>query len=129
VRIYVIVEIFLEQQILAGGMIVQNGIFDELILRLENEFEAMDSELSINLLENDEKYVALQSQIKEIDKKHRFIESVLDGEGELSLTAVEHSQLVEYIRLNDEAETRERKNLYYAGHRDCLAYLSQIGIL
>lgn len=35
-----------------------------------------------------------------------------------------YAALVEYIRVTDEAENRERLNLYLAGHRDCFAYLN-----
>jgi dsDNA-binding SOS-regulon protein len=54
---------------------------------------------------------------------------VLDGEGAVRLTAEEHAGLVEHTRTTDEAENRERLNLYLAGHRDCFAYLKKIGLL
>jgi hypothetical protein len=71
----------------------------------------------------------LQARLKKLERQFPFIESVLDGEGAVGLTAEEHSGLVDYIRTTDEVENRERLNLYLAGHRDCFAYLKRIGLL
>ena len=106
---------------------MQNDIFSRLLEQLEDRFLEIDSDLTVALQEHDEEYARLKARQAELERQFPFIESVLDGEGEVHLTAEEHAGLVEYMRVTDDAENRERLNLYYAGHRSCLAYLKKIG--
>jgi hypothetical protein len=108
---------------------MRDNIFAGLLAQLEERFEEMDSEITIDLPERDEKYAALRARLEELERQFPFIETVLDGAGVVRLSAEEHSGLVEHIRTTDEAENRERLNLYLAGHRDCFAYLKRIGLL
>ena len=108
---------------------MQESMFTKHLLQIEERFEEMDSDLTVALPERDEKYAALRAKLTELDQEHAYIEAVLDGEGAVCLNAEEHATLVEYVRTTDEAENRERLNLYFAGHRDCIAYLRRIGIL
>ena len=108
---------------------MQDNIFTGLLAQLEERFEEMDSEITFDLPERDEKYAALRARLEELERRYPFIESVLDGGDAVRLTAEEHAGLVEYIRVTDEMENRERLNLYLAGHRDCLTYLKKIGRL
>ena len=108
---------------------MQENIFAGLLAQLEERFLEMDSEITVALPERDEKYAALWARLSELERLYPFIESVLDGEGAVRLTAEEHAGLVEFIRTTDEAENRERLNVYLAGHRDCFAYLKRIGLL
>ena len=108
---------------------MQDSIFDGLLAQLEERFEEMDSKITVALPGRDEKYAALRARLEELEQRFPFIESALDGVGALRLSAEEHAGLVEYNRTTDEAENRERLNLYLAGHRDCFAYLKKIGLL
>ncbi len=108
---------------------MRESIFAEMLAQLEERFEEMDSEITVALPDRDKKYAALRARLEELDQSYPFIETVLDGEGAVCLTAEEHAGLMEFIRTTDEAENRERLNLYLAGHRDCFAYLRRIGLL
>ncbi len=108
---------------------MQESMFAKHLLQIEERFEEMDSDLTVALPERDEKYAALRARLTELDQEHPYIETILDGDGPVNLTAEEHATLVEYVRTTDEAENRERLNLYLAGHRECIAYLRRIGIL
>ena len=108
---------------------MQDSVFAKLLAQLEERFLEMDSDITVALPERDEKYAALRARLSELERQHPFIESVLDGEGAVHLTAEEHAGLVEFVRTTDEAENRERLNLYLAGHRDCIAYLKRIGLM
>ena len=109
---------------------MQNSdIFFELLAMLEDRFIEIDSDITTALRESDAEYVALKKQLTDLERQFPFIESVLDGEGDVSLTAEEHAGLVEYNRKANDADNRERLNLYFAGHRDCFAYLKRIGLL
>lgn len=116
-------------QILQGGITVQKEFINGFLAQLEERFEEADSNMTINLSESDTQYKALKVRLAELEREFPFIETVLDGNGVMHLTAEEHAGLVEYIRTTEEAENRERLNLYYAGHRDCFAYLKKIGVL
>ena len=108
---------------------MKEEIFSGLIARIEEEFQAMDSEITTALKETDEEYAALNKRRTELEARFPFIESALEGESALNLSAEEHAGLVEYLSVTNEMENRERLNLYYAGHRDCFAYLKKIGVM
>ena len=108
---------------------MNDEIFTGLVAQLEDRFQEMDSGLSTALLETDATYTEIAEHRKELGKRFPFIESVLEGTGAVSLNAEEHAGLVEYLEITNEMENRERLNLYYAGHRDCFAYLRKIGVI
>jgi hypothetical protein len=118
----------LRKSILPGGNHMQEDIFSGLVTQLEERFQEMDSDITTALLDSDEGYAALRRQLGALEQRFP-IEKWLEGAGALTLTVEEHAGLVEYMRVTDEAENRERLNLYYAGHRDCFAYLKRIGLL
>jgi len=100
-----------------------------LFAQLEDMFEEINSNLTVALQGSDEEYAAMQKDRKELAEKFPFIEPMLeDGDG-LSLSAEEHAGLQEYLFATIAMEYRERLNLYYAGHRDCLAYLRRISMI
>jgi len=108
---------------------MKDEIFSGLIAQLEDRFEEMDSDFSIALPESNAEYAALMERREKLQERFPFIESALEGTGALSLTAEEHAGLVEYLNLTNEMENHERLNLYYAGHRDCFAYLRKIRVI
>jgi hypothetical protein len=108
---------------------MKEDIFSGLVARIEEDFQAMDSEITTALKETDDEYTALNKRQTELEERFPFIESALEGKGALNLSAEEHAGLVEYLSVTNEMENRERLNLYYAGHRDAFAYLKKIGII
>ena len=54
---------------------------------------------------------------------------VIDGSGDISLTAEEHEVLTEYFRLRFRLDDMERQRLYFRGHTDCISYLKKVGVL
>jgi len=100
-----------------------------LIAQIEGAFKEMDSGFTVALRESDEEYAELRKYKKEIAERHPFVEPFLDGDNALSLSVDEYLGLTKYLKVNIEMEYRERLNLYYAGHRDCFAYLRRIGVI
>ena len=107
---------------------MKSDMFSDLAAMPESEFQALDSDITVALKERDKQYAALLERIGELEQQVP-IEEWLEGEGAVSMTAEEHAALKEYMRLTFDTESRERRNLYIAGHRNCLAYLKQIGMI
>lgn len=53
----------------------------------------------------------------------------MEGNREITLSAQKHAAVAEYFRLQFQLESMERKQLYFRGHSDCMAYLKRIGAL
>jgi len=108
---------------------MKDEVFSGMVAQLEDVFQEMDSDLTAALIDTDEEYAAMWKRMIELEEKFPCIESVVEGEGVVSLNAEQHTGLVEYLRIVNKMEDRERLNLYYAGHRDCFAYLKKIGLI
>ena len=94
---------------------------------INENFLELDSAIIAALPDNDEQYAEVLGQRKELVDRFPILESWNDGSGPLSLSAEERAALVRYMELAGEMENIERLAVYYAGHRDCFAYLKKIG--
>ena len=56
-------------------------------------------------------------------------DKVMEGSGELSLSAEEHAVLTKFFRLQFRLESMERQHIYFRGHTDCYSYLKKVGAL
>ena len=103
--------------------------YSGLVQRIDIGFSEMDSSIVTSLSETDDRYVNLK--VKETELKERFpkIERWFEDKETLTLSAEEHSGLAEYLEINAEMESIERLAIYYAGHKDCFAYLKRIGVI
>ncbi|MCL2544289.1 MAG: hypothetical protein FWE77_00060 [Clostridia bacterium] len=110
-------------------MHTKNEAFLGLFAQLEDMFGEIDSNLTVALRNSDAEYAALQKYQRELAERFPFIERMLEGRDVLSLSAEEHAGLQEYRGVTHQIESCERLNLYYAGHRDCFAYLRKIGVI
>ncbi|HCJ91882.1 MAG TPA: hypothetical protein DHV92_00960 [Ruminococcaceae bacterium] len=106
-----------------------NSSYTDLAQRIEESFAEIEDEAISDFRETDEEYNALYQQILRLKENNPFIRKVIDGNGEISLTAEEHEVLTEYFRLRFRLDDMERQRLYFRGHTDCISYLKKVGAL
>ena len=67
--------------------------------RLERDFAEIDSKIVMNLYDTNKEYAELQQQLSDLQKKHSFIENIIEGVGEIHLSDDEHQILIQYFKL------------------------------
>lgn len=65
--------------------------------RISEECDESDSNVVLELAAIDQKYADLKQQMSELKHQHPFIEKLLEGDGEVQLTAQEHEILNQYF--------------------------------
>lgn len=93
-----------------------NSSYTDLAQRIEESFAEIEDEAISDFRETDEEYNALYQQILRLKENNPFIRKVIDGNGEISLSAEEHGVLTEYFRLRFRLDDMERQRLYFRGH-------------
>jgi hypothetical protein len=108
---------------------MKRTIYETHPLPSDDSFLELESGIVAALRKSDEGYAELRKRKKELEERFPFIESVLEGAGAVSLSEDEHAGLSEHTDVSFDMERIERRSLYLAGHRDCLAYLRRVGAL
>lgn len=106
-------------------MTMSDTYFD-LASRLEDAFPEIDSDIVTDLRENNEDYADLQQQVSEMQQQYPVIMKVMEGSGEVHLSAEEHKAFVQFLRLYRKLDDMEREQIYFRGHSDAIAYLRKI---
>lgn len=101
----------------------------DLASRLKDAFPEIDSDIVTDLRENNEDYADLQQQISDLQQQYPFIMAVMEGKGEVHLSAKEHDAFTQFLRLRRKLDDMEREQLYFRGHTDAIAYLRKIKAL
>ena len=107
---------------------MSNTYFD-LPSRLEDDFPRIDSDIVMNLSDTNKEYADMFQQVSELNQKYPLIEKLIEGSGEIHLSADEHDALVRYFSLVRRMEDMERLQIYFRGHTDAVAYLKRIKAL
>ena len=76
--------------------------------RLKMSFSEIDSDIVVDLRKTDAEYVALYRELAEIKQQHPFIDTILEGEGAIKLSAEEHEVLAQAVQLTRKLESMER---------------------
>ncbi|HHZ07055.1 MAG TPA: hypothetical protein GX401_09830 [Clostridiales bacterium] len=106
-----------------------NNSYYDLAERIEDAFSEIENDITVDFRENNKEYAALYQKISDLKAAHPIISKIMEGEGDISLTAEEHKAVAEYFRLQFKLESMEREQLYFRGHTDCIAYLKKVGAL
>lgn len=101
--------------------------YTSMIERVSREFDEIDSNLVRELAFTNQEYADLKHRISDLKHQNSFIEKLLDGDGEVKISAQDHKILNQYFRLYLEADNMERKHIYFRGHTDGFTYLKKIG--
>ena len=110
-------------------MDASKDLYLDLVKRIEGIFHEMDSDILVDLGKNNEEYIAVRESLDEMKERYPFVESVLEGEEAVSLTAEEHKTLTGYFSLHMDVDEMERQQIYFRGHTDCIAYLKRIDVI
>lgn len=108
---------------------MSDSSYTDLAQRIEESFAEIEDEAIADFKKTDEAYANLYQQISKLKTDNPFIGKVMDGSGDISLTAEEHEVLIEYFRLRFKLDDMERQQLYFRGHTDCISYLKKVGAL
>lgn len=106
-----------------------NNSYIDLAQRIEESFMEIENDITVDFRENSEEYSVLYQKISSLKAEHPVISQIMEGNGEITLSAQEHKAVSEYFRLQFQLESMERQQLYFRGHTDCMAYLKRIGVL
>ena len=101
--------------------------YTPMIERISEEYDESDSNMVLELAATDQEYANIKQEMSELKHQHPFIQNLLEGDGEIQLTAQEHEILNQYFRLYLRADNMERKHIYFRGHTDGFSYLKKIG--
>ena len=108
------------------GVSIMSDTYFDLPSRMEDSFPEIDSDIVVDLRENNEDYAEIHQQISELKRQFPCIVQVMDSQDELHLTEEEHAVFSKYLRLSRKLEDMERLQLYFRGHTDAVAYLKKI---
>ena len=97
--------------------------------RIADSFAEIENDITVDLRKSNEEYDSLYQSISDLKAKHPFISKVIEGNGELSLSAEEHEILAKSFRMQFRLESMEREHIYFRGHTDCISYLKKVGAL
>lgn len=108
---------------------MSDSSYTDFAQRIEESFAEIEDEAIADFRKTDEIYAALYQQISKLKADNPFIGKVMDGSGDISLTAEEHEVLTEYFHLRFRLDDMECQRLYFRGHTDCISYLKKAGTL
>ncbi len=103
-----------------------NELCTAYLSNLDEDFPELDSNIVVALRKTNEEYAELSRQITVLANENRFIGRLIEGKGEVHMTAEEHDIFREYFRLALKRDNIERQELYFRGHTDAIAYLKKI---
>lgn len=83
----------------------------------------------LELRQKDKDYEQVHEQFYTMEEQYPFIKEVLEGKGRITLTAEEHTILLDYLDLYRKMDKKERIHIYFRGHTDALAYLTKTGMV
>lgn len=106
-----------------------NNSYLDLADRIADSFTEIENDITVDLRKSNEEYYSLYQSISELKAKHPFIQELMEGDGDLSLSAEEHEVLTRFFKLQFRIESMEREHICFRGHTDSISYLKKVGAL
>ncbi len=100
--------------------------YTDLAQRMANDFADIENDILTAYRKESPDYAELCQQLKNIKVENPIITKLLEGNGDIHLTAAEHQSFAEYLKLRFRLESMERQQIYFQGHMDCISYLKRI---
>ena len=102
--------------------------FMDLPTRIEEDYLILEDDILMDLSEHNAEYAELQRKLSDIKNTHPFIETLLGGRNQdsITLSADEYKILAEYIEIYQNIDRIERTHIYFMGGVDAAAYLKKI---
>ena len=85
-----------------------NNSYLDLADRIADSFTEIENDITVDLRKSNEEYYSLYQSISELKAKHPFIQELMEGDGDLSLSAEEHEVLTRFFKLQFRIESMER---------------------
>jgi len=92
-------------------------------------FNDIDSSICVKLSNTNVEYMDAGKELNRLWEAFPIITKLEGGDGEICLTAEEHSAFNLCENLILDRERIEREELYLRGHADAFAYLKRIGVI
>ena len=83
--------------------------------RLENDFPEIENDIMADLQESSEEYDGLHRQLSELKAQHPAVRKLMEGDGEVCLTAEEHAALKQIVQLRFRLDDLERRQSLLPG--------------
>lgn len=106
-----------------------NDAFYDLSKRIADAFPEIDNDIITDMMKQNENYAEIRKQLDTVLKNNPFITTVIEGNAAVSLSADEHTILVDYFDLFIKMTNMERQQIYFRGHTDNFAHLKKIGAI
>ena len=110
-------------------MNAEHDTFFDLAQRIESAYPEIDNDITLNLKETNAEYAALRQETLRMQENNPVIAALIEGSEPISLTAADVEVFQHYLDLERQIEDIERRQIYFRGHSDSLAYLIRIGTL
>ena len=106
-----------------------NDAYYDLAKRIDDDFSDIDSNICVDLRESNDEYNEMRREVMKIQDDFPAILQVIENDGDVCLSAEESKALVRCLQIMFDMEDMERKQIYFRGHTDCIAYLKKIGAI
>ena len=90
-------------------------------------FECSEREVEERLMRNNTSYQKLQKESDELVEKNPFLEIIMEGDEELSLSREELKTLQRFMKVRAGMDYEERKAYLFQGHKNCIEYFHEMG--
>lgn len=102
---------------------------NKLIERINEYWPEFFSEVIYEESMKNERYMALSKESNKIKDRFDNVADLMEYDKPKELSKEEIEALIELLRIESEKANIEMEAIYIQGHKDCFAYLKEIGLI